>query len=504
MKRFSEQLHKKATTSVKLKAAEKRELREQLVSYMEYHPLPAELKAAKTKRVMPESLKTDPFTTISIKLGTFIRSATVAAVVLLVIVPLMAEKAVPGDTLYAIKVQTEELRSTLTFDGYQKVEWETERLNRRIAEARLLASEGRLTEEVEAEVAEAVRTHTENAKREIAVLQGEDADEAMLATIALDTTLEVQATTFKEEEVAAGELEAVEGSDTSLIAAAVDESRDETVEPGATSTLPAYEKLTARVEMNTTRVYELLATLQESVSDEQLAEVVRRLEDIERSIAAATVTYETDAVAGRQRLVDVLQRTQKLIVYMTELEVSETVDIETLVPVVLTEAEEVARESELRAELAAQLSLMDRQLSVVEEAVIWEKAAVASSTVIELTAKLSSTTDFVTIESTLQEAINMVLDMNTMLEQYLTPEAVTTIIEEVDPTATSTDETATSTEEVVEEPIETTTPPEEVAEEPAPVDDELGEGSGSADESTSLESEAAEESVVEPVVDDTL
>ena len=46
MKRFSEQLYKKST-SVKLQAAEKRELRERLVSYMEYHPLPAEMKTKK-------------------------------------------------------------------------------------------------------------------------------------------------------------------------------------------------------------------------------------------------------------------------------------------------------------------------------------------------------------------------------------------------------------------------------------------------------------------------
>ena len=90
------------------------------------------------------------------------------------------------------------MRSTLALSPYEKIEWETERLNRRIAEARLLASEGRLTDEVEAEVAAAVKTHTENAKREIEVLRGEDEEEATLATIALNTTLEVQATSLKE------------------------------------------------------------------------------------------------------------------------------------------------------------------------------------------------------------------------------------------------------------------------------------------------------------------
>ena len=46
MKRFSEQLHKKSE-SISLKMEEKNALRERLVSYMEYHPLPASMKTVK-------------------------------------------------------------------------------------------------------------------------------------------------------------------------------------------------------------------------------------------------------------------------------------------------------------------------------------------------------------------------------------------------------------------------------------------------------------------------
>lgn len=50
MKNFTEQFEKKAA-SIKLKASERKQMREQISSYMEYHPLPAHLKPAKGKSV---------------------------------------------------------------------------------------------------------------------------------------------------------------------------------------------------------------------------------------------------------------------------------------------------------------------------------------------------------------------------------------------------------------------------------------------------------------------
>ena len=123
-------------------------------------------------------------------------------------------------------------------------------MNRRIAEARLLESEGRLTDEVEAEVAQAVRTHTQNAQREIENLREFDAEEAAIASIEFDSNLEAQAASFKEEEA---EMEsgvtavAVRSMDRpakqeNLIAAAVDESRALNMQP-VISTTPSFAKL---------------------------------------------------------------------------------------------------------------------------------------------------------------------------------------------------------------------------------------------------------------------
>ncbi|MEZ4200705.1 MAG: hypothetical protein R3B69_03975 [Candidatus Paceibacterota bacterium] len=94
---------------------------------------------------------------------------------------------------YPVKVGfNEEVRSTLALSPYQKVEWETTRLERRIAEARLLASEGKLTPEVEAEMAEAVKAHNDAAQKEIASIRATDSEEAALASIALSSALTVQ------------------------------------------------------------------------------------------------------------------------------------------------------------------------------------------------------------------------------------------------------------------------------------------------------------------------
>ena len=472
MKRFSEQLHKQAST-VKLQAAEKRELRERLVAYMEYHPLPAEMKAKKATPAVVAPVVSETFTMIKVPFHTLFKYSAAAAVVVLVLFPFVAERAIPGDALYAIKVQfNEEVRSTLTFDGYQKVEWETERLNRRIAEARLLASEGRLTEEVEAEVAEAVRTHTENAKREIEVLRTEDADGAAIASIALDTTLEVQSTSLKGEDEAllAEGQEELRLQPVNLIADAIDASRVPVAEQAASSTPPGYDKLMARIEQNTTRIYELLTSLQGIAPAEELADVQRRIEDVERSMQVAIKLGESDDVQARTALVGILQRTQRLIVYMTELEVTETVDIETLVPVELTEAEEEHEMSRLNTEITEKTTQIENMLATVVDEEVIEKAAFAQVAIAELEAKMaSSTEDFSAFRAFAKEAITLADDSIVLLERFVIPVEVDMPEETEEGTGTSTatsstastsTSTATSTEinSDLEETVGTSTP----------------------------------------------
>jgi len=412
-------LHKQAQT-VRLQTAEKRELRERLVSYMEFHPLPSSIRG-KELVANKSSLFTEAFKVVKFPFSTLFKSSAVAAGLLVILIPFVAEQAVPGDALYAVKVQfNEELRSTLTFDAYQKVEWETERVNRRIAEARLLANEGRLTEAVEADVAEAVKTHTENAQREIDVLRTQDADAAAIASIALDTTLEVQSNSLRDGEspaVEEGEITSDSSHPIGLIASVIDKSRSESEAKNASSSLPAYDKLMARVEQNTTRMYELLGSLNDSATPVQLADVTRRVEDIERSISGAILLSDQDDQQARKNLVGVLQRTQKLIVFMTELNVIQTIDIEKLVPVVLTDQEEADMTEQKSAELAKKISQIQSTVETIDDEDIKEKVKFAIIIMKESAASMSNATDYDSFKALADEALAMANDTLIILEQ---------------------------------------------------------------------------------------
>jgi len=245
MKRFSEQLNKKAK-SIRLKAAEKRDLRDRLVSYMEYHPLPSSMKQKVDETIsLEQSVKT-----IHVSGLRFLQWSGVMVAIFTLVVPYAAERAVPGDTLYAVKVHlNEEVRSTLARSSYEKIVWETELLNRRIAEARLLANEGRLTEETETMVADAVRTHSDNAKKEIENLKQTDKDEAVLASIQLDTALDVQTTSLRNSDHAS----TTEGMSVTKIATVLEESQSDESSDIAVEDLPSYERLMGQVEIESTR-----------------------------------------------------------------------------------------------------------------------------------------------------------------------------------------------------------------------------------------------------------
>lgn len=462
MKRFSEQFNKKSQ-SVKLSAAEKTELRERLVSYMEYHPLPAELKSVKKKSAFATSpIFTETYRTVSIPFALLFKSSAVAAALVLVVVPFMAEQSVPGDTLYAVKVQfNEELRSTLIFNSYEKVEWETQRVNRRIAEARLLASEGRLTDEVEAEVAQAVRTHTQNAQKEIDILRAEDAEEATIASIEFDSNLEAQATSLKEDSSEdEGNAQVVKVKTSNLIADAVDESRALNEQPNA-STTPSYDKLMARVELSTTRMFELRDSLQ-SVNPQAKEDVTRRIEDIERSIAEAIENIDTQEHQAREILVDVLKRSQKLIVFMTDLEVSDTVDIEELVPVVLTDEEEVVQIQSYKDELLEKQSQIKVLITEADEDIsadVVEKVESSLQQLDGLVAEIDLATEYTVIQTLADTALQLADDLLMMLERVEEEQPEDPVVDtDVSvPTSTPTSTPELPAEEVPEPEVSTTT-----------------------------------------------
>ncbi|MEN9920237.1 MAG: hypothetical protein RL538_130 [Candidatus Parcubacteria bacterium] len=375
MKRFSEQFHKKAQ-SVSLQAIEREELRQRVYSYMEYHPLPESRVSSSKKRVSLTPSQQYPF--VQMPLSLIMKWSAVTAAVVLVIVPMLAERSVPGDSLYAIKVQfNEEVISTLKLSPYEKVEWETERLNRRIAEARLLASEGKLTDEVEAEIATAVKEHTEAVQEEIEVLRAEDADQATLASIELSTTLQVQSDAFVEEGntvMALAMTDASSENPAQMVVDAINESL--TKQDQHADTLPSYDKIMARVEINTTRAYELLQSLKLNTEDKLYKDAQRRLDDVGRTIEKANGLRGQNEEVAQGQLLDALQRTQKIIVFMSDAEVSGTTDIEAIVPIVYTDDEFKGQLGQLREDINRKIEII-KTLTPQVSANAAEKAAYA-------------------------------------------------------------------------------------------------------------------------------
>ncbi len=378
MKRFGAQLHKKAQ-NISLSLAERALLRERVVSYMEYHPLPKE----KVSAVPAAELVSDPYKVFNfsrLQVGSFMGAF---AMIILVVIPVAAERAVPGDVLYPVKVQfSEEVRSTLSFSPYAKVEWETERLERRLAEARLLADEGKLTQEVEAEVAQAVQAHSNAAQEGIATIRSSDSDEAALAEITFASVLEVQSQVLANREEQAGEA----GQAISALASAVAEARSGVAASNSTAN-PPFEKLAARLESETTYAQELFASIQDGASPEQTRDIERRFKDINRKIDEAVALHNAETSSAtetatatstgldvnsdqeaKQILKVALTDTRKLISFMTDIDVRSNVTIEELVPVTLTEEELGAAFLAQMSELEAVARLVD-QLAVETEIV---------------------------------------------------------------------------------------------------------------------------------------
>lgn len=329
MSRFNEQFYKEAQKA-KMTPEERGVLRERVMAFMELHVVPVE-------EVVVESVSWMSYVQYWKYAGVFV-------VMLMLVPPFLAENAMPGDLLYPLKTQiNEEVRGYLAFGTYEKIEWETARIERRLAEARLLADNGQLSAEEEANVVAAVEEYTESAQASIDALREDDADAASLAQIAFASALEVQADALQNERVAAAERGEEPGQ---LQLSAALAARSSAATEAATASTPAVDVLFARLEAESTVARELFSSIEESATKEEAEKMDDRIESIKRKIDKAhqLENGETEEVVtmidGAERTVDdaqvvlraALSDLRKLISFMTNIDLRSRVSVDVIVP----------------------------------------------------------------------------------------------------------------------------------------------------------------------------
>jgi len=229
-----------------------------------------------------------------------------------------------------------------------------------------------------------------------------------------------------------------------------------------------------QVEIESTRAHELLSSIKDLATAEEQDDIKRRLEDIGRKTdSAMKVLEESDVDAGTQ-LVNVLQQTQKLIVFMTNIDVRGSVTVDEIVPVTLTSEERLEVIKGQMDETIVLLERIDLVVSTSTSANILEKVEFANKKSKLLLEEANSmlaeeSIDMDKVEIVVLEAFDLAKDawgileasgIEVVVKEIVEEEEVSTsthevIEEEENTTATSTETMSTTTEEVVISDVDT-------------------------------------------------
>jgi hypothetical protein len=230
---------------------------------------------------------------------------------------------------------------------------------------------------------------------------------------------------------------------TQKVADVINESLSKQESNVESADIPAYDKIMARIEINTTRAYELLNTLNLDNSGQLHKDLDRRLQDVNRSIESANAQRSVDEAAANQNLIATLERTQKLIVLMSGVSLGESVDVAAAVPIILTEQEQ-------KDEVTARIGEIDRKVQILE--------TLKPKLGLDLSAKVNQSTD---LASKAKIKISETKDLPAM--QSLSKEALAYLEDALALVSAEGISISAPPVEVIEAPVATTT--EEVVEE---------------------------------------
>lgn len=403
---------KKYTDKIRLKASERRELRERIFAYMEYHPL---AKQESHTQAIIKGIPSESFIAVHFN-HLYIRLAGGVFALFLIAVPFFAELSMPGDVLYLIKTGVNEVvQAQLANSPYEKIEFETKLMNRRISEARVLAKEGNLTEETKNQITEIVKGHTAAVQQGLVELREQDAEGAAMAEITFNASLEVQSAMLDAEESTQND------SLVDSIKGVVNDAREGVVLSQGTN-IASYEGLVAKVESQTTRAYELFATIKSSVNEDQIKDIDRRLSDINRLFEEAKSLSPDQKELAVGNLSRTLGLLQKLVVFMSDLDVRQTVPLANILPVVLSDTErtDVVRE-EIESVQKLKTIVFER-IHATGTPQGTEKSTEALKRIDELLLQASVSLDTTNIggaEDAMKEARALITDVDTITKRIL-------------------------------------------------------------------------------------
>ena len=356
MSNFSKHFYKKSQI-VKLSDKQKSLMHQRLLDHMEtYQPVENGNIFAYCEAILFEFKKH-----VALNFSKGFRFVALAAVLFFVGigVTITAERSVPGDTLYALKVGFNEgLVSKITTDPYEKVKWETSRLNRRLSEVRLLAEKGELTKDIETEVTKLVKDQAEVVDKKIYELKNSDVNQATIAAVELEALLSMQANALQLSVVQSGE-ESQEGVQqlSKVLHEYINRSK---LDDNSLDNLN-FKKLMAAVEKNTTRIYELIESHKDGLLDENLQYINSQVGDLEEKIKMV-MENNKDGKHSKEdllNLLSILKQSQELIVYGSEFS---NLDIKNLLDSKPTEQDKTKQILKLKTEVDKKMSQLNELL----------------------------------------------------------------------------------------------------------------------------------------------